>query len=241
MAEIGLHGVTKRFGGVRAVDELTLTVGDGEFCVLLGPTGAGKTTTLRLIAGLEVPDSGSVTIGGEDTAGWTVAQRDVALVFQVLLALPALHRAAEPRLPAEVGGARLQGRRDRAPDRPGRVDPADRAPARPQGGQAVGRRDAARLDRPGDRARADRVPDGRAVVEPRRQAARDPALRAEGAADLARRHLPVRHPRSGRGDVDGRQDRRAERGAAGAGRAAERDLQQRRTTASWRASSARRR
>ena len=82
MAEIGLHGVTKRFGGVRAVDELTLTLEDGEFCVLLGPTGAGKTTTLRLIAGLEVPDSGSVTIGGEDTAGWTVAQRDVALVFQ---------------------------------------------------------------------------------------------------------------------------------------------------------------
>ena len=49
---------------------------------MLGPTGAGKTTTLRLIAGLEKPDAGSVSIGGEDTAGWSVAQRDVALVFQ---------------------------------------------------------------------------------------------------------------------------------------------------------------
>ena len=50
--------------------------------MLLGPTGAGKTTTLRLIAGLEKPDDGTVSIGGEDTAGWSVAQRDVALVFQ---------------------------------------------------------------------------------------------------------------------------------------------------------------
>jgi multiple sugar transport system ATP-binding protein len=53
MAEIGLEGVSKRFGRARAVDGLTLSIADGEFCVLLGPTGAGKTTTLRLIAGLE--------------------------------------------------------------------------------------------------------------------------------------------------------------------------------------------
>jgi multiple sugar transport system ATP-binding protein len=57
-------------------------VGDGEFFVLLGPTGAGKTTTLRLIAGLEVPDTGRVEIGGEDATHWSVAERDVALVFQ---------------------------------------------------------------------------------------------------------------------------------------------------------------
>jgi multiple sugar transport system ATP-binding protein len=74
--------VTKRFGDHAAVDDLTLTVADGEFCVLLGPTGAGKTTTLRLIAGLEVPDAGQVMIGGEDATHWSVAQRDVALVFQ---------------------------------------------------------------------------------------------------------------------------------------------------------------
>jgi multiple sugar transport system ATP-binding protein len=82
MPEIGLHGITKRFGRTAAVDELTLTLADGEFFVLLGPTGAGKTTTLRLIAGLEVPDGGRISIGGEDATGWSVAQRDVALVFQ---------------------------------------------------------------------------------------------------------------------------------------------------------------
>jgi len=82
MAEIGLHGVGRRFGGQTAVDALTLTIADGEFFVLLGPTGAGKTTTLRLIAGLEVPDAGGISIGGEDATAWSVAQRDVALVFQ---------------------------------------------------------------------------------------------------------------------------------------------------------------
>ena len=82
MAEIGLEGVTRRFGEVAAVEDLTLTIADGEFFVLLGPTGAGKTTTLRLIAGLEIPNAGRVRIAGEDTSDWSVAQRDVALVFQ---------------------------------------------------------------------------------------------------------------------------------------------------------------
>ena len=53
MAELVMEGVTKRFGATVAVADLTLTVGDGEFLVLLGPTGAGKTTTLRIVAGLE--------------------------------------------------------------------------------------------------------------------------------------------------------------------------------------------
>ena len=82
MARIGLTGVTKRFGGHKAVDGLTLGIADGEFFVLLGPTGAGKTTTLRLIAGLERPDAGTITIGGQDASDWSVAERDVALVFQ---------------------------------------------------------------------------------------------------------------------------------------------------------------
>jgi multiple sugar transport system ATP-binding protein len=66
MAEIALTSLFKRFGDTAAVDDLTLTVGDGEFVVLLGPTGAGKTTTLRLVAGIERPDSGRVSIGGRD-------------------------------------------------------------------------------------------------------------------------------------------------------------------------------
>jgi multiple sugar transport system ATP-binding protein len=61
---------------------MSLDIPDGQFFVLLGPTGAGKTTTLRLIAGLEKPDSGSIQIGEEDVRSWSAAERDVALVFQ---------------------------------------------------------------------------------------------------------------------------------------------------------------
>ena len=82
MAEIVLAGITKRFGDVSAVADLSLTIGDGEFMVLLGPTGAGKTTTLRLVAGLETPDSGMVRIAGHDVTQAPPAQRDVTFVFQ---------------------------------------------------------------------------------------------------------------------------------------------------------------
>ena len=77
-----MRTITKTFGGHTALKDLTLEVGDGEFFVLLGPTGAGKTTTLRLIAGLEQPTGGTISIGGEDVRDWSVAERDVALVFQ---------------------------------------------------------------------------------------------------------------------------------------------------------------
>ena len=82
MAEIRLDEVSKKFGRHAAVSDLSLTVGDGEFFVLLGPTGAGKTTTLRLIVGLEEPTSGRILVNGQDIADWSVAERDVALVFQ---------------------------------------------------------------------------------------------------------------------------------------------------------------
>ncbi|MFQ5972910.1 MAG: ABC transporter ATP-binding protein [Alphaproteobacteria bacterium] len=82
MAEIRLENITKMFGAHTALKDLTLKVADGEFFVLLGPTGAGKTTTLRLIAGLEQPTNGTISIGREDVRGWSVAERDVALVFQ---------------------------------------------------------------------------------------------------------------------------------------------------------------
>jgi multiple sugar transport system ATP-binding protein len=82
MADISLVDVSKRFGAVEAVQNLSLSVADGEFVVLLGPTGAGKTTTLRLIAGLEQPDRGSVVIRGRDVTKEAPAERDVAFVFQ---------------------------------------------------------------------------------------------------------------------------------------------------------------
>jgi multiple sugar transport system ATP-binding protein len=82
MAEISLADASKRFGVVEAVRDLSLSIADGEFVVLLGPTGAGKTTTLRLIAGLERPDNGSVVIRGRDVTKQAPAERDVAFVFQ---------------------------------------------------------------------------------------------------------------------------------------------------------------
>jgi multiple sugar transport system ATP-binding protein len=82
MAEVSLLNATKRYGEVAAIDNVTLTIADGEFVVLLGPTGAGKTTTLRMIAGLEPLDAGSVRIGGQDISKDSPAMRDVAFVFQ---------------------------------------------------------------------------------------------------------------------------------------------------------------
>ncbi|HWX72389.1 MAG TPA: ABC transporter ATP-binding protein [Xanthobacteraceae bacterium] len=82
MADLKLKEVSKRFGDVEAVRDLSLSVADGEFVVLLGPTGAGKTTTLRVIAGLERPDMGDVFIDGRIVTGQPPAQRDVAYVFQ---------------------------------------------------------------------------------------------------------------------------------------------------------------
>lgn len=82
MAEVTLTGVSKSFGADRALDDVSMTVPDGSFVVLLGPTGAGKTTTLRMVSGLDAPDAGDVTIGGRSMAGLTPAQRDVAMVFQ---------------------------------------------------------------------------------------------------------------------------------------------------------------
>ena len=82
MADLRLAGVGKRFGDVQAVSGLDLDIASGEFVVLLGPSGAGKTTTLRLVAGLETPDVGQVHIGGRDVTALAPALRDVAFVFQ---------------------------------------------------------------------------------------------------------------------------------------------------------------
>lgn len=82
MAEVVLKNVTKKFGSEIALDNVNMTIPDGSFVVLLGPTGAGKTTTLRMVSGLDTPDSGEILIGGQSMTGLTPAQRNVAMVFQ---------------------------------------------------------------------------------------------------------------------------------------------------------------
>jgi multiple sugar transport system ATP-binding protein len=82
VAHIKLEDLTKRFGRVTAIKRLNLEIHDKEFFVLLGPTGAGKTTTLRCISGLEKPNDGSIYINKQNVDGLGPAERDVALVFQ---------------------------------------------------------------------------------------------------------------------------------------------------------------
>ena len=77
MASIEVRNLTKRFGGIMALDDIELRVPDGSFVVLLGPTGAGKTTLLRVIAGLEKPDEGHVVIDDMDCTQQTPAERNV--------------------------------------------------------------------------------------------------------------------------------------------------------------------
>ena len=82
MAEVILKNITKKFGDAAALDSVTMIIPNGSFVVLLGPTGAGKTTTLRMVSGLDKPDKGDVLIGGHSVAGLAPAQRNVAMVFQ---------------------------------------------------------------------------------------------------------------------------------------------------------------
>ena len=82
MADVELRDVTKSFGKEIGIDTISLKIKDGDFVVLLGPTGAGKTTTLRCIAGLEKPESGEILIDGLSVIDDSPAQRDVAMVFQ---------------------------------------------------------------------------------------------------------------------------------------------------------------
>jgi multiple sugar transport system ATP-binding protein len=88
MAEIVIKNVRKEFGDFVAVKESSFTIEDGEFFMLLGPSGCGKTTTLRMIAGLELPTSGEIYLDGEEIGQRPPSERDIAFVFQMFALYP---------------------------------------------------------------------------------------------------------------------------------------------------------
>jgi multiple sugar transport system ATP-binding protein len=88
MAEIRVENLQKSFGDFAAVKDSTFVVENGEFFVLLGPSGCGKTTTLRMIAGLELPTSGRILLGGNDVTFKRAGERDIAFVFQLFALYP---------------------------------------------------------------------------------------------------------------------------------------------------------
>ncbi|SMC72919.1 ABC transporter ATP-binding protein [Rhizobium sp. RU36D] len=88
MAQIRIQNLRKEFGAFTAVQSSSFTIEDGEFFMLLGPSGCGKTTTLRMMAGLELPTSGEIFINGEEVGMKRASQRDIAFVFQMFALYP---------------------------------------------------------------------------------------------------------------------------------------------------------
>jgi len=107
MSELTLQNITKKFGAITALDDVSFTVKDNEFFVLLGPTGAGKSTTLRVVCGLEKPDSGHVLLDGVICDDSTPADRDVAIVFQQYSLYPTMTVYDNMAFPLRAPGRRL--------------------------------------------------------------------------------------------------------------------------------------
>ncbi len=104
MAEIGVERLHKRFDDFVAVRDSSFTVKDGQFFVMLGPSGCGKTTTLRLIAGLELPTSGRILLDGEDVTQRRASARDIAFVFQLFALYPHMNVRANMGFPLSCEG-----------------------------------------------------------------------------------------------------------------------------------------
>ena len=113
MAEIHIENLRKAFGDFVAVKNSTFTIPDRSFFVMLGPSGCGKTTTLRMIAGLELPSDGKILLDGEDVAFKRASQRDIAFVFQLFALYPHMNvrrNIAFPLLCQGVPKSELNGR-----------------------------------------------------------------------------------------------------------------------------------
>ncbi len=137
-AAIEFRDVTRRFGAVRAVDNVSFSIAPGEFFALLGPSGSGKTTCLRLIAGFELPDAGRVSLGGEDVSGVPPYERNVNTVFQDYALFPHMNVLENVAYGPRVRGISSEERRRRAAEMLSLVRleaMAERSPAQLSGGQ----------------------------------------------------------------------------------------------------------
>jgi multiple sugar transport system ATP-binding protein len=115
MGRIELAGLSTVYpNGVRAVDDLDLSIADGEFFALLGPSGCGKTTLLRTIAGLEQSSSGAIMLGGQDVTKVDAGKRGVAMVFQDYALFPHMTVAQNIAYPLRVRRASKQAQQDAA-------------------------------------------------------------------------------------------------------------------------------
>jgi spermidine/putrescine transport system ATP-binding protein len=113
-AAIELTGVTKRYGEVLAVDDLDVTIAQGEFFALLGPSGCGKTSTLKMMAGFETPDTGDILLEGEVVTMTPPFHRDVNLVFQDYALFPHLNLRDNVAFGLKIKGVSRSERRRRA-------------------------------------------------------------------------------------------------------------------------------
>ena len=135
---VELRSVTKRFDKMVAVDDLSLSIREGEFFTLLGASGCGKTTTLRLIAGFELPSSGHVSIGGRDVSETPAYRRPVHTVFQTYALFPHLDAFENVAFPLRIRNLSAAERRKRAMSALEMVqmqDFVDRRPSQLSGGQ----------------------------------------------------------------------------------------------------------
>ena len=205
MAQVAIRNVSKSFGAVPVLHGVSVDIADGQFVVLVGPSGCGKSTLLRMVAGLESIGGGAIQIGDRTVNHLPPAKRDIAMVFQNYALYPhktvaqnmafALKlRKTDPKIVA----ARVK----EAAEILDLMPYLERYPRQLSGGQrqrvAMGR---AIVRNPQG------VPVRRAAVQPRRQAARADAHRDQGTAPAPEDHHDLRHPRPGRGDDHGRQDR----------------------------------
>src|SRR3990172_9495434 len=187
-----LTRVSRRFGDVRAVDEVSLDIEDGEFFSMLGPSGSGKTTCLRLIAGFEEPSTGKIELHGVEAAGLPPYERDVNTVFQDYALFP--HMSVEENVGYGLMIRRVPRaeRERRGPERLGLVRPP--RGRGPPAGPALGRAAPACGPRPRPHQPPACAPPRRATGRPRPQAARADAGRAEGDPAASRDHLSLRDP-----------------------------------------------